>query len=254
MRPHAARASVRILLFSTVLASTAGTAFSAGQAAAQINASQITQDVQRTLGDERDLRPIEVSVEGSEVTLRGRVPTLWAKSEAIRKTLDVDGVETVASELEIPAVEDDSDLIEEIAKAVYGYAHYTVWDYIDGSVNRGVVTLTGSVTPGVDKAGDLFERVAKIQGVQDVRSTIETQSASSFDADIRNALARSIFGSIEFAEYANWPNPPFHLVVDDSTVRLVGVVRSEVDKVRLERIVGSTFGVLRVVNDLQTGQ
>ena len=254
MRPHAARASVRILLFSTVLASTAGTAFSAGQAAAPINSSQIKEDVQRILGDERDLRRIEDSVEGSEVTLRGRVPTLWAKSEAIRKTLDVDGVETVASELEIPAVEDDSDLIEEIAKAVYGYVHYTVWDYIDGTVNRGVVTLEGSVTPGIDKAGDLFERVAKIPGVQDVHSTIETQSASSFDADIRSALARRIFGSIEFAEYANRPNPPFHLIVDDSTVRLTGVVRSEVEKARLGQIVRSTIGVISVVNDLQTGQ
>ena len=61
-----------------MVASTAGTAFGAGQAATQINTSQTTQDVQRALGDERDLRPVEVSVEGSEVTLRGRVPTLWA--------------------------------------------------------------------------------------------------------------------------------------------------------------------------------
>ena len=98
-RQHAARTSARILLFSTMVASTAGTAFGAGQAATQINTSQTTQDVQRALGDERDLRPVEVSVEGSEVTLRGRVPTLWAKSEAIRKTLEVDGVETVVSEL-----------------------------------------------------------------------------------------------------------------------------------------------------------
>ena len=237
-----------------MVASTAGTAFGAGQAATQINTSQTTQDVQRALGDERDLRPVEVSVEGSEVTLRGRVPTLWAKSEAIRKTLEVDGVETVVSELEIPAVEDDSDLIQEVAKAVYGYVHYTVWDYIDGTVNRGVVTLTGSVTPGIDKPGDLFERVAKIRGVQEVRSTIEIQPASGFDTDIRNALAARVFGSSEFAEYANWPNPPFHLIVNASTVRLVGVVRSEVEKVRLERLVSGTFGVIRVVNDLQTGQ
>ena len=77
-RQHSARTSARILLFSTMVASTAGTAFGAGQAATQINTSQTTQDVQRALGDERDLRPVEVSVEGSEVTLRGRVPTLWA--------------------------------------------------------------------------------------------------------------------------------------------------------------------------------
>ena len=249
MRERAARVSVRILLFSTMLVSTAGTAFSAGQVAAQIE-----QDVQRALRAERDLRSIEVSVEGNEVTLRGRVPTFWAKSQAIKKTLEVTGVETVASELEIPAVEDDNELAQEVAKAVLRYSHYTMWDYIDGTINRGVVTLMGSVTPDRDKAGDLFERVAKIRGVQDVRSTIETQPASTFDADLRYALASRIFNSVEFEEYATWPNPPFHIIVDHSTVRLVGVVRSKVEMLRLEQLVSHTMGVLGVVNDLQTTQ
>ena len=237
-----------------MLASTAGTAFGAGRAATQIDTSQIKQEVQRALRDERDLRSIEVSIEGSEATLRGRVPTLWAKWEAIRKTVDVRGVETVASELEIPAAEDDNDVAQEVAKAVLGYPYYTMWDYINGTVNRGVVTLMGTVTPDHDKAGDLLERVAKIRGVQDARSTIETQSASRFDVDLRYALASRIFNSIEFEEYSSWPNPPFHLIVDHSAVRLLGVVRSELDKRRLERLVSQTTGVLRVVNDLQTSQ
>ena len=237
-----------------MIAATAGTSLGAVRAAPQSSTSEIKEGVQRALRRERDLRPIEVSVDGSEVTLGGRVPTLWAKSEAIRKTLEVEGVETVASELEIPAVEDDNDLMQEVVKAVLRYPHYTVWDYIEGTVNRGVVTLTGSVTPDLDKSGDLFERVAKIQGVQEARMAIETQSVSGFDRDIRNALTVRVFRSDDFAEYSSWPNPPFHLIVNNGTVRLVGVVRSEVEKVRLAQLVRSTFGVLRVVNDLQTGQ
>ena len=252
---HAARTAVRTLLFSTMLVSTTtGTAFSAGWTAAQFEASQIQQGVQRALSGERDLRPIEVSVEGNEVTLRGRVPTFWAKSEAIRKALDVRGVETVASELEILAVEDDNELAQEVARAILRYPYYTMWDYIGGVVNRGVVTLTGSVTPDRDKAGAVFERVAKVRGVQDVRSSIGTQPVSSLDADLRYALASRIFNSIEFAEYARWPNPPFHLIVDHSNVRLLGVVRSEIEKRRLEQLVSHTMGVLRVVNDLQTAR
>ena len=249
MRQHVSRTSVGVLLCSTMLVSTAGIAFSAGQTAAQVE-----REVQRTLGDERDLRAIEVGVTGTEVTLMGRVPTLWAKSQAIKKTLEVAGVETVVSELEIPAGENDNDLARAVAEAVLNYPHYTMWDYIGAGVARGVVMLTGSVTPDHDKAGQLFERVAKIRGVQDVRNTIETQSVSSSDADIRYGLASRIFSSTEFRDYSRLPNPPFHLIVDNGRVRLIGVVRSVVEKRVLEQIVRHTPGVFRVVNDLQTSQ
>ena len=249
MPQHTTRTSVGVLLCSTLLVSTALTAFSMGQTAAQIE-----RDVQRTLEDEHDLRAIAVSVTGTAVTLMGRVPTFWAKSQAIKKTLEVTGVETVVSELEIPAAEDDNDLAQAVAKAVLNYPHYTMWDYIGGGVDRGVVTLMGSVTPDRDKAGQLFERVAKIRGVQDVRNTIETQPVSGFDADLRYSLASRIFNSTQFQEYSSWPSPPFHLIVHSGRVRLVGVVRSAVEKRVLEQIVSHTMGVFGVVNDLQTSQ
>ena len=126
-----------------------------------------------------------------------------------------------------------------------------MWDYVDGSVNQGVVTLIGSVTPDRDKAGELFERVAKIRGVQDVRSSVETQPASSFDADIRSAIGSKLFNSLDFKEYSTRSNPPFHIIVDHSVVRLVGEVRSAVERRRVEQLVGQVQGVLRVVNDLQ---
>ena len=126
-----------------------------------------------------------------------------------------------------------------------------MWDYVDGSVNQGVVTLIGSVTPDRDKAGELFERVAKIRGVQDVRSSVETQPASSFDADIRSAICSKLFNSLDFKEYSTRSNPPFHIIVDHSVVRLVGEVRSAVERRRVEQLVGQVQGVLRVVNDLQ---
>ena len=54
-------------------------------------------EVRESLHDERDLRRIEVSVEGAEATLTGRVETFWDKDRAIKRALDVDGVETVVS-------------------------------------------------------------------------------------------------------------------------------------------------------------
>ena len=213
--------------------------------------SAVQADVQEVFRGDSDLRTIEVSVNGTEVTLGGRVPIFWVKAQAIKKALAVAGVESVVSELDISAREDDRELAQEVGRAVSRYPHYTLWDYVDGAVNQGVVTLIGSVTPDRDKAGELFERVAKIRGVQDVRSSVETQPASSFDADIRSAIGSKLFNSLDFKEYSTRSNPPFHIIVDHSVVRLVGEVRSAVERRRLEQLVGQVQGVLRVVNDLQ---
>ena len=61
----------------------------------------IEREVREELRGERDLRRLDVTVRGTEVTLTtGKLDTFWSKSEAIRWTLEVDGVETVVSELQ----------------------------------------------------------------------------------------------------------------------------------------------------------
>ena len=105
-------------------------------ATAQTSAG-IERDVREELRGERNLRRLEVTVTGSEVTLTGELETFWSKSEAIRRTLEVDGVETVVSEIEIPPAESDQTLADEVGKAMQRYAYYTVFDYLDGRINGG---------------------------------------------------------------------------------------------------------------------
>ena len=224
-----------------------GRAAEAGQ-----TAGRIEREVRDTLRREGDLRRIEISVHASEVTLSGRVPTFWAKDQAIKRTLAVDGVETVVSELEIPVVEDDNDVAQDVARAIQRYPHYTIWDHIDGRINKGVVYLTGRVTPDRDKANDIFERVAKIKGVQDLQSEIRTLSPSRGDRELRQAIGYRVFSSEHFERFASMPNPPFHIIVDNSVVTLVGYVQSEIELHEIRRIVGQTQGILRVENQLQT--
>ena len=224
-----------------------GRAVEAGQ-----TAGRIEREVRDTLRREGDLRRIEISVHASEVTLSGRVPTFWAKDQAIKRTLAVEGVETVVSELEIPVVEDDNDVAQDVARAIQRYPHYTIWDHIDGRINKGVVYLTGRVTPDRDKANDIFERVAKIKGVQDVQSEIRTLSPSQGDRELRQAIGYRVFSSGHFERFASMPNPPFHIIVDNSVVTLVGYVQSAIELHEIRRIVGQTQGILRVENQLQT--
>ena len=163
---------------SCVLAAASVTGWAVAPVGAEQQAPQLQQEVERSLGDD-DFERIEVSVTGSEVTLSGTVPHLLAKNQAIGRALEVAGVETVASELQLPVEEEDDDVAEEVGKAISRYPHFTIWDYIEGRINQGVVTLHGSVTPMRDKKGELYETIAKIRGVQDYVDEIEVQSSSS---------------------------------------------------------------------------
>lgn len=214
-------------------------------------ADPLEREVREELRGERDLRRLEVTVSGSEATLAGDLKNFWLKSEAIRRALEVDGIETVSSEIVIPPPENDEELAQEVGKAVLNYPHYTFFDYLDGRVDAGVVTLLGRVTSDRDKKGEIFERVAKIDGVQDVVNEIGVLSPSNADNQLRRAIAQQIFQSPHFERIANSRNPPFRVIVERSVVTLVGYVQGEIEYRLLEQTARQTQGVLRVINDLQ---
>ena len=236
---------------AAVLASVLAGAGAAADAAAQ-SPEQLRQAVERELRGDRALRRLDVSVSGDEVTLSGRVRHFWDKNEALRRAFEARGVGTVVSEIEVPVQEDQETLVEDVSRAIRRYPHYRVWDYIDGRIDDGVVTLFGQVTPERDKAGELFERIAKVRGVQDVRVNLTPLSPSSSDDRLRNAIGRQLARSEHFERFASMTNPPFHIIVNNSVVTLVGYVQSRIEYLEMQRIVGQTQGVLRVDNQLQT--
>lgn len=211
----------------------------------------LEREVRESVHDVRDLRHIEVSVDGSEATLTGRVDTFWDKDRAIKRALDVDGIETVASELELPEPETDNDIAEEVAKVVQRYPHYTIWDFISGRVQDGQVAIGGWVTPDRDKAGDLFERVAKIKGVQDVRSDVQTLPVTQGDNRLRQSIIRQLARNTHFERLVLMSNPPFHIVINNGVVLLIGYVQGQIELIEMQRIVAQTQGVLRVENRLE---
>ena len=239
-------------VFVAVTAVAATHAATAAAAAAEQTSDQLQQRVENALRDERALRTVEVAVVGDEATLTGRVSTFWDKHRAIERALGVNGISSVASEMVIPAEEDEQRLAEEVGRAVRGYPHYRIWDLIDGRVNNGVVTLFGRVTPERNKEGELFERIAKIHGVQDVQVNFDVLPTSRSDTRLRRAIARRVFSSEHFERFASMPNPPFHIIIDNSVVTLVGYVQGRIELLELQRIVAQTQGVLRVENHLQT--
>ena len=213
-------------------------------------AQQLERDVKKALRGS-DFRWVEISIEGSKATLVGQVPDFLAKDQAVRQALDVDGIETVVSELKLPERESDNEIAQDIDKAIQRYAYHTIWDHITGRVNDGKVSLEGRVTPDRNKVDELFERVAKVKGVQDMQNNILTLPQSHSDEKFRRSIARRFSSNIHFERFASMVNPPFHIVVQNGVITLVGYVQTQFELIEMRRIVGLTPGVLRVENRLK---
>lgn len=209
--------------------------------------------VARALAGERDFRNIEVSLDADgRILLTGDLPVLWVKLRAIERALEAAGGQEIVSELTVPEAESDEALAEAVAEAIQGYAYYTVFDYISGSIEDGAVMLSGKVTAVPDKSADLTERVARVRGVRDIQNRIETITLLRSDDELRFRLARRIFSHPSFERFGNRPNPPFHIVVDHGIVTLVGYVQSRIEMLEIQQIVASTQGILRIDNQLET--
>ena len=72
------------------------------------------------------------------------------------------------------------------------------------------------------KSQDLEQRVAKIDGVRQVKNDITTLPVSFFDDELRFRIARAIYGNSNFWRYGSMVNPPIHIIVDGGRVTLEG--------------------------------
>ncbi len=200
----------------------------------------------------KELGAIQAEVSNGVVTLEGKVKNVWAKNEAIKRALDIKGVESVEDKLEIAFAESDKALADEIAKKVLSYVYFTVYDDINMGVKEGHVVLEGRVTMPF-KADEIEKRVAKVLGVQSLTNNINTLPVNIGDSRLRVRLWERIYGDTLFEEYSYHRNPPVHIVVERGRVTLTGAVRSEVERRKAEHIARSTFGVFEVTNRLVVG-
>jgi osmotically-inducible protein OsmY len=201
----------------------------AAPARAAVSDAELTRNIQRQISnlDYGSRRPV-VSVKDGVVTITGTVSNLWLKEETINRTLKVEGIASLVSELTIAKAESDDKLAEEVAKQVRGYAYFTVYDDFQGRVKNGVVYMGGAVTEP-KKLSDVVERVAKVKGVQAIENKVVVLPPSQQDDQLRAAIAKAIYSLPEFERYS-MADPPIHVIVRTAHVTLVGVVRAEIEK------------------------
>jgi len=144
----------------------------------------------------------------------------------------------------------DLGLALDVSRQIQRYPQFTIFDYVTGSVDNGVVTLTGKVTMPYKKK-DIVRRAATVNGVREVLDRIDVLPVSPYDDQLRSRVARAIYGNSAFWQYGAMANPPIHIIVENGHVTLSGVVNSNVDRM-LARSLATGLGELSVTNDLRT--
>ena len=144
----------------------------------------------------------------------------------------------------------DNQLAEEVAHAIRMYPRYDIFDWVEGTVQNGVVTLTGAVREPFRK-GDYEKVVAEIPGVKRVDNELRVLPLSTFDDQIRWAASRAIYRDPMFTAYAIQANPPIHIIVENGKVTLEGVVATQADKDLANIKAKGVSGVFSVTNNLR---
>lgn len=145
----------------------------------------------------------------------------------------------------------NAKVAEHVRKQIVTLPYYSIFDSVEFQLNDGVLELSGEVYRPVMKK--MIEKVAqRVEGVTSVTNNIEILPVSSFDDQIRVALARQLYGSPVFTRHSIQAVPPVHIVVKNGNVTLEGVVNSELEKNVAFHLANGIHGVFSVTNNLRT--
>lgn len=137
-----------------------------------------------------------------------------------------------------------------VIRSINTYSRFTIFDDVSIVVDEGMVTLQGKVTMPF-KRDEIGARVARLDGVREVRNEIDVLPVSIYDDELRRKIARAIYGHSAFWQYAAMVNPPIHIVVERGRVTLTGVVATEVDRA-MARSLATGLGEMSLTNALRT--
>jgi len=176
---------------------------------------------------------VQVSVDNGVATLSGTVDSAGYKLDAERAARKVDGV-TVVDNIAVRA--DDvtpRQIAEQARKEVVTYYAYTIFDNINLQLQDGRLVVSGQVTQPFKKS-DIGNFLAHIKGVAELDNNLEVLPTSQYDDRLRVAVAQAIYRDPFFVRYADQALPPIHIIVNNGSVTLEGVVANQMDRTKAE--------------------
>jgi osmotically-inducible protein OsmY len=234
--------SIALLVGATALAQTASGTGSYDQ--------KITQEVQKYLHGEKRLAGVQASVNEGIVTLTGTVDLYLDKANAEEKLRHKDHVAGINNQIQVAGrTVLDAQLRDKIADRLR-YDRIDMGQMFNNfsiSVKDGVATVSGKVRSYPDKTSAIYI-VQATPGVKGVVEKIEVLPTSIMDDELRVRIARAVYRKLPM--YANDPQAPIRIVVQNGHVSLYGVVNSNVDRQVADMQARSVPNVFSVENHI----
>jgi len=220
-----------------------------GWAAPPDTDAQAMQSVQSRLDHVKLIKngEIKVSYESGVATLTGTVDNLGSMLDVEKAVQKTRGVTRVVDNIQVRA-DDASDprILEQARHEILTYYAYGIFDNVELAAHNGALTVSGQVTQPFKKT-DMGRILERVKGVSALQNNLEVLPVSGFDDRLRLQVARAIYGDPYFIHYANQSLPPIHIVVKNGDVTLVGVVATNMDKIKANmaaRSAGLSFSVV----------
>ena len=148
-----------------------------------------------------------------------------------------------------PAAAQSDAFSGQLGRVVRECPQVTIFDDVDARMEGNAVLLTGKVTATAKKE-EIAKRIARIDGVREVRNEIAVLPPLSSDDDLRHRIAHAIYGNPTFWSYAAMSNQPIHIIVENGHVTLRGTVSSNVERT-MARSLASGLGERSLINELR---
>lgn len=195
---------------------------------------------------------IHMTISNDTITVTGTVSTLADKNRALGDVQTVGEGYTVIDNLAIESADmSDQDITDKIAQAIQGSIFYGVFDWVNVSVDKGALTLTGWADDSWHRTlfVDLAEKVA---GVTAVHNEIRLTPQTAWNDNIRRKAAILIYDNPDLDIFSRTISPPIHIiVVDDQIVYLEGYVSSKFQKDWIAMAINGNAHPNQLINDLK---
>ena len=224
-------------------------------AGAPPTASQITAGIDSRMSHAQVYKhgDVQVAYADGVATLTGCVDNLGSKLDAEKAARKTRGVTSVVDNVVVRADDvTEAQILAQARHEILMYYAYGIFDNVNLEAQGGKLTVTGQVTQPFKKS-DMGNILSRVKGVAEVANNLEVLPFSAFDDQLRQQVARAIYGNPYFLRYADQPLPPIHIIVKNGDVSLEGVVANAMDRTMAEmaaRRAGLSFAVvddLRVV-------